>query len=143
MAATVTIIRGLPGSGKSTLAKEIGADVICSADDFFVGDDGVYRFDASKLKEAHGWCYRKFEDAVKNGQTVVVDNTNTRRWEFEKYIDYAEFAGAKFEVIRIKHPPLEVCFKRNTHGVPLETIKKMAERFEGFAGEKIVDWKGE
>ena len=57
------IMRGISGSGKSTKAREImakenscgNAAIICSADDFFMAS-GKYKFDASKLGQAHAWC---------------------------------------------------------------------------------------
>ncbi|KAJ3190470.1 hypothetical protein HDU85_000768 [Gaertneriomyces sp. JEL0708] len=52
------ILRGVPGSGKSTLAKSIAAregGQIYSTDDFFIDDDGVYCFDASRIGDAHRW----------------------------------------------------------------------------------------
>ena len=45
---TMFIMRGVPGSGKSTLAKRIHKQypdaVLCSADDFFVDTDGIYKY---------------------------------------------------------------------------------------------------
>ena len=46
---TMFVMRGLPGSGKSTLVRKMksvypGA-VVCSADQFFISDEGVYQFD--------------------------------------------------------------------------------------------------
>lgn len=35
------LVRGLPGSGKSSFGNLISNDVL-SADDYFIGDDGVY-----------------------------------------------------------------------------------------------------
>jgi predicted kinase len=48
------LLRGLPGSGKSTLAKSLGGMQI-EADKYFMDGD-EYKFDPSKLKEAHAWC---------------------------------------------------------------------------------------
>lgn len=84
------IMRGLPGSGKSTLAKTFGG-VICSADQYFTDFFGRYKFDASKLTEAHEACFRKAEKAMSKGvKKLIVDNTNTRKWEFEPYLAIAE-----------------------------------------------------
>ena len=48
------LLRGLPGSGKSTLAESLG-NMNIEADEYFMDGD-EYKFDASKLKEAHAWC---------------------------------------------------------------------------------------
>ena len=48
------LLRGLPGSGKSTLAKSLDG-IHIEADQFFMAG-GEYKFDASKLKEAHNNC---------------------------------------------------------------------------------------
>ena len=48
------IARGLPSSGKSTFAKTLGGTHF-EADMFFMVD-GEYKFDHTKLKEAHEWC---------------------------------------------------------------------------------------
>ena len=55
---TLFIVRGVPGSGKSTFAKHIWNEyAICEADKYFVDrETGEYKFDATKLKEAHEWC---------------------------------------------------------------------------------------
>jgi predicted kinase len=53
------LLRGLPGSGKSTLARSLTTNdaIHIEADMFFVDSStGEYRFDATKLKDAHKWC---------------------------------------------------------------------------------------
>ena len=129
------ILRGIPGSGKSTKARQIAekhdGTVICSADDYFVGEDGVYRFDVNKIGQAHGACKRKFADALKARESVViVDNTNTRHREYKDYVREAKNYGYEVKVIKIPLIDAELAAERNTHGVPLETIKKMIARFE-------------
>lgn len=52
-----TILRGAPGSGKTTWAlANRQTSTLCSADHYFTGPDGVYRFDASKIGLAHAAC---------------------------------------------------------------------------------------
>jgi len=48
------LLRGLPGAGKSTLAKSLGGKHIEA--DMYFEYEGKYKFDASRLKEAHDWC---------------------------------------------------------------------------------------
>jgi predicted kinase len=87
---TLTLLRGLPGSGKSTFAKQIWNEyAICEADKYFVDkESGEYRFDASKLKEAHSWCKNEVEIRMIDNQInsqyyaeIVVSNTFTQEWE--------------------------------------------------------------
>lgn len=53
----VTILRGLPGAGKSTWTQShCPGAVVISADDFFVGRDGLYRFNPGRIFAAHAAC---------------------------------------------------------------------------------------
>jgi ABC-type oligopeptide transport system ATPase subunit len=91
------INRGLPGSGKSTLSKKIyhlygseNGSIICSGDDFFVTETGEYKFDASKLADAHTHAQNKASDACRNSiSPVIIDNTNIKYWEVNKYLSIA------------------------------------------------------
>lgn len=133
---TVYILVGMPGAGKSTW---VGAHVpqprvVCSADHFFVGADGVYRFEPNKLFLAHKACYSKFKAALHDPspKNIVVDNTNTKRSFIRPFVEEAKLAGVtniKIVVIRNGVTP-EQAFKRNTHGVPLSTIEKMNQEID-------------
>lgn len=130
----LTLVRGLPGSGKSTFAHFIwNSHVICEADQFFVGEDGVYRFDGSKIKDAHKWCRDKVETFMKdnevNGQyypEIVVSNTFTQEWEMEEYYKLAEQYGYTVFSIIVENRHGGV----NEHGVPSEKLEQMKKRFE-------------
>lgn len=127
----LTIMRGLPSSGKSTKAKELGG-YICSADDFFV-KDGVYTFDPKLISEAHAACRAKAMGAMAlDVPHIIIDNTNTQKWEYEKYIRMANDFG--YEVVIVDcgagSCSFEELAERNVHRVPIETIKKMAARWE-------------
>jgi predicted kinase len=129
------IMRGLPGSGKSTLARFLAqGSPVLSADDFFVTKFEGYRFIPSLIGDAHAACQSRCENLLKAGAPLVlIDNTNTQLWEFAPYLRLAEQYGytvifVEPETVWAKSP--EECFKRGTHGVPLETIRKMAARWE-------------
>jgi len=130
MATKVVVMRGLPGSGKSTHVRETypGAHVF-SADDWFVGLDGVYRHDHTKLPQAHQSCFRSFmhflQDELAEG-VLVVDNTNVHAWEIAPYILAAESYGSTVEIVEIQCDPL-VAASRNVHGVPEGNILRMSE----------------
>jgi predicted kinase len=128
-------MRGLPGSGKSTIARQIKSQfpdntVIVSADDYFITEKG-YVFDKNKLGAAHTYCFFKFNEAVKLGTNVIVDNTNLSEREYSKYLECASGYGYSPTVITVETSLNdEQLHLRNTHGVPVESIKRMRERMK-------------
>jgi predicted kinase len=125
------LLRGLPGSGKSTLAKQLGGSHF-ETDKYFVGENGEYNFDGSKLKEAHQWC----QDSVSNAmvlnhttgehETIVISNTFTQEWEMKPYMDMAKNWGYRVFTIIVENRHGGV----NQHGVPYEKLQQMKDRFE-------------
>jgi len=129
----VIIMRGLPGSGKSTKARTYGGTIV-SADDHMI-KDGVYKFDATRLGYVHGRCYYEFKEAVDRGDAIViVDNTNISPKEYKRYRQYARGRGYEVEIDTIESGlTCEELAERNTHNVPLESIKRMNERWKASA----------
>lgn len=134
MKPVVKLLRGLPGSGKSTAVKKFQKELppgrlaeVCSSDHFFIGPDGVYRFDVKQLSQAHRWCFQKYLDAVRNplAAAIFIDNTNLRAWEMAPYIAVADAHGLEHEIITHVIDPL-TSFRRNVHDVPLATIMSMS-----------------
>lgn len=128
------IVRGLPGSGKSTFAEAlVGADfLVCEADKYFMVD-GEYKFDATKLKQAHEWCRNRVEimmgDSLINDQfyrEIAVSNTFTQEWEMQPYLDLAKEYGYMVFTVIVENRHGGV----NQHGVPDEVLTKMRDRFE-------------
>ena len=119
------LLRGLPGSGKSTFA-DLVSGYRCEADDFFMVD-GEYKFDGSKIKQAHAQCKYMCESfMVKEKPKIVVSNTFTQEWEMDNYYDLAKSYGYKVTSI--------ICENRhggvNEHGVPDDKLEQMRNRFE-------------
>jgi predicted kinase len=131
-------MRGLPGSGKSFYVKShFPQAVVCSADSFYE-QNGTYNFDPTLIGEAHNSCFKKFKKAVlKKEPLIVVDNTNTKAWEFSHYFEYAEERGYSTQVIRIECP-VAVCIERNSHNVPARAIEAMAERMNSSPLDEII-----
>ena len=127
MKKDLILIRGISGSGKSTLAEAItDKENICTADDFFM-DKGEYKFDGSKLKDAHAYCQTKCRLRMAVGAPlIIVANTFTKEWEMKAYFDLAqEFKYRVHSVItENRHGG------KNKHNVPEETLEAMKTRFE-------------
>ena len=118
------LVRGIPGSGKSTFAK-----LICNQHveaDMFFELDGEYKFDSSKLKQAHEWCKNKAEGWMKNGYNVAVSNTFSQDWEMQPYFELAKKYGYMVHSL-IKENRHE---GKNIHNVPEEKLEQMKNRFE-------------
>ena len=125
------LLRGLPGSGKSTLAKQLGGSHF-ETDSYFLDENKNYKFDGSRLKEAHQWC----QDLVSNAmllnhttgynETIVVSNTFTQEWEMKPYMDMAKDWGYKVFSIIVENRHGGV----NQHGVSDEKLQQMQDRFE-------------
>lgn len=118
------LLRGLPGAGKSTVAKLLGGKHIETDMFFMLGDE--YKFDASKLKEAHAWCQNECDRLMGWGLDIVVSNTFTQEWEMKAYYDLAKEHGYTVFSLVVENRHNGV----NEHNVPEETLEKMKNRFE-------------
>ena len=128
MEKDLILIRGVSNAGKSTLAKIIAVDTdfVFSADDYFM-KDGKYKFDGSKLKEAHAECQTRTELVMSQGYGVVfVANTFTQVWEMKAYFDLAKKYGYRVHSVIVENRHSG----KNEHNVPDETIEAMKKRFE-------------
>jgi hypothetical protein len=104
--------------------------VIHSTDDFFYVD-GEYRFDPGKLREYHDRNYEAFCRSLNNGVPIVIcDNTNTRRWHFERYAEAANRAGYLVAFVIMPHPQAQVAAQRTIHMVPVVAIQRMIDEWE-------------
>ena len=129
------LLRGLPGAGKTTTAKLVGAGgagyAHFEADMYFI-EGGKYKFDASKLRNAHQWCQAKVEHAMLlnhtagDNSTIIVSNTFTQEWEMEAYYKLAEQYGYQVYslIVENRHG------NKSVHNVPEEALEKMKKRFE-------------
>lgn len=140
MTKYLLILRGIPGSGKTTYANRFAKKfagifgrktIRCSADNYFMCG-GVYVFDKNKLGKAHKECQWNAANAMRIGiDLVIIDNTNTMISELKPYEEMAKERSyiIKYKVIGGQdEKDVELYANRNVHSVPVESIRKMANR---------------
>ena len=126
----IIVLRGLPGSGKSTFSMKLwehfNAEVV-SADHNMINENGEYEFDITKLGECHAQCKRDFKKHIANEvETIVVDNTNTKVWEFSWYMQYGKENGYNITSIIVENRH----GNESIHSVPEDKIEDMRNRFD-------------
>lgn len=145
----VILLVGISGSGKSTFVQEycrrtFESVIVCSADDGHMVDVAIddagcvrkeYRFDPSKIGQAHSDCLNKYILAfcAHDIDAIIVDNTNLTKWERQNYFEIAAAFDVGVEVHQVDVRTIEglkTCIARNVHNVPAATIADMALRFE-------------
>jgi len=124
---TLYLVRGLPGSGKSTLAGKLAkmhSIEHVESDMFFIDEEsGEYKFIASKIGDAHEWCFNVVDNELTQGRSVVVSNTFTVPWEFAKYLERAYEIKATIQIIECDGD------YGNLHNVPEEALRRMKQRW--------------
>lgn len=144
MGKKLILMHGISGQGKSTLAKILYSNAgvsypidecIFSTDNKhmrFIGDEWVYTFQADKLHYFHKENQKDVFHAMSlNRPLVIVDNTNLTFEEVKPYVIGAYLYGYDLE---FKEPETswsnnaDELASRNTHGVPIESIKRMLAR---------------
>ena len=128
MSKTLYILRGVSGSGKTTLAYTLENSLVdahsYAADDYFT-NEGIYEFEASKLKDAHFWCKTMVEvDMKRDRVNIIVHNTNTSEREIKPYTDLADKFGYKVVslVVENRHG------SRSVHDVPSHVLENQEGR---------------
>ena len=130
MEKILILFRGVPGAGKTSLCASLGIKPM-SADMYFetMGDNGdlIYRFDPTRLKEAHAWCQKHTGISMEMGVSPVgVANTFTQEWEMQSYFELAEKWGYKVFTVIVENRH----GNSNIHGVPDDKVQVMKDRFE-------------
>src|SRR3954469_4210346 len=104
---SLIILRGLPGSGKSTLAKELsenGKYPVFSIDDYFTGEEGVYKFEFDKNHLAYKACEDNVRTAMwENIPKIFVDNVFSIEWEIEPYFKLASEFSYRVFVLTVEN----------------------------------------
>jgi cytidylate kinase len=127
----IVIMRGISGSGKSTVAHALSAKIgakIVSADNYFMGHDGVYRFDARQLGMAHDMCWSLFSEAVSANANVIVDNTNAKLTDIMPYVFEGLRTSTPVHIVQMAIESSHMHYARNVHGLSIDAIERQAQR---------------
>ncbi len=97
------------------------------ADMYFLDEFGNYKFEPSKIKDAHKWCKEETEFLMTYEHSpIVVSNTFTQEWEMEDYYKLAEKYGYRVYSLIVENRHGGV----NEHGVPDDKLQQMKDRFQ-------------
>ena len=142
MTKKLLMLKGLPASGKSTYAKELESKGWAR-----VNKDDIRKefFPDYTFKDEKEVVY--MEDAeiiaeLREGNNVVVDDTNFAPKHQQRLEKIAKEEDADFEVLLID-TPLEECIKRNrkrANSVPMEAILSMYRKYIAPYREKHVKY---
>lgn len=137
------LFRGSAGCGKSTYIEEHGLKsyTLC-ADDIrmmcsspTLQPDGTVGINQANDKVVWNTLFRLLETRMQNGEFTVVDATNSKTSEMNKYKELAKNYRYRIYCIDMTDIPIEETKRRNANReelkrVPNEAIEKMYSRFE-------------
>lgn len=93
--------------------------------------NSMYTWSRDEIGKAHDWCFNSFKTAVDLNMDVVVSNTFVTRKELKRYVDYCNENKVNYKVITMTNNYGSV------HNVPLETLDRMADKWEPYIGEEF------
>ena len=140
---TLLLFRGAPGCGKSTFIEQHGLKpYTLSADDIrlqvsspLMTRHGNMTFNPDNDQFVWRMLMQMLEKRMENGEFTVVDVTNSKTSEMNKYKTLATTYKYRIYCIDMTDLPIDVCKDRNLQREPLkrvpeEAIDKMYARFE-------------
>jgi predicted kinase len=136
-------MRGAPGVGKSTFIEKNGlTQYALSADNIrmmyqspVLQKDGTFNISQQNEREVWDTLFKVLEARMLRGEFVVIDATNSKTNEMNRYKDLASTYRYRIYCIDFTKVPIEECKRRNLlrpefKRVPEEVIDKMYSRFE-------------
>lgn len=146
----VVFLRGAAGSGKTTwtegMQELLGREncVVVSADRYFHRDihgtnpGKEYRFDHTKLADAHKWAKDQMaflaNTFVGNGKLIIIDNTCLTPFDVDSYLEVLAECG-------IDRSTILVCnFRVPTLDSEAVIIEKCVDLLQASSGAKLLEW---
>ena len=136
------LMRGAAGVGKSTFIKEHNLQQYAiSADEIrlmiqspVMMPDGTMQITQNNDRTVWNLLYDILEERMKRGEFIVVDATNSKTQEINRYKDYAKTYRYRMYCVDFTDVPIEECKRRNRTRdpykiVPDAVIDKMYARF--------------
>lgn len=137
------LMRGSAGVGKSTYIKEHGLEQYAlSADNIrmmyqspMLQTDGTMAIAQTNEKAVWNTLFELLEARMQRGEFIVVDATNSKTQEINRYKDMAKTYRYRIFCVDMTGVPIDECKRRNKlrplyKQVPEEVIDKMYSRFE-------------
>jgi tRNA uridine 5-carbamoylmethylation protein Kti12 len=124
----LNIFRGLPGSGKTTAANKMGT-IVLSAADMYSMKDGVYKWTPENSQMGREWALEILQFCVLHEIDVTIAEVLPTVNSVMRYASIALDKGYDINVVDCEIS-IEQSLERNTHNVPIDDIKKMAELWE-------------
>lgn len=129
MAGKLIMMVGVPGAGKTTVAKKVvdkgfhylNADQIRAE---LYGSEG----EQGDKEQVFGIFFERLEEALKQGQSIIIDNTNLNPRQREPILERAKRYGYLDVQLWFLDVPLSLCLARNQNRervVPEEIVTNM------------------
>nr|QBK85450.1 MAG: AAA domain protein [Marseillevirus LCMAC101] len=125
------LVGGPSGSGKTTIAnwhKQYGFNP-AAADDFFY-KNGVYKFDKTKLSDAHKGCFSRTKTLLLRGYWMVVHNTFITLKELEPYLELEDIATITIYSVKSRYT--------SDKEIPQYVLDRQISNYEPHPREKGV-----
>ena len=150
------LFRGAPGCGKSTMIKELGLEqYTLSADNIrlliqspAMKVDGSFTIGVNDEKTVWSILFDVLEARMKRGEFVVIDATNSKTADMQKYKQISDTYRYRIYLIDLTDLPIEECKRRNANRlpeykrVPEQAIDNQYARFKSQqipTGIKVLD----
>ena len=144
---TLLLFRGAPGCGKSTFIEQNGLKpYTLSADDIrlLVSSPSMTRYGNMTFNpdnDTFVWrmLMQMLEKRMENGEFTVIDATNSKTSEMNKYKDLGNTYKYRIYCIDMTSLPIEECKARNMQREPLKRVPEEAidKMYARFATQKI------